>query len=455
MRKSQFLGISILNPGEGLDADNYAFSTRDRELIDFGIKVGATLHRHNAASGMADPTTAPSGVEVIASGGQIPTGVTISVGYTYEDAIGGETALSPTVAVTTGQPMSVPTVAPTATIDYASGALTVNTYYYAVSWLDGEGGETPIGPTVSVDRQPGYATAEITLSELNAGMEAAGATGWRLYRASGGGAYELLAEGTASDSEFVDDGVQAVNCDVHPVADESNNTLQNNTLSVVLPSAGPPATGADIETDAAFINLYASLGNDFAESSLLAQYPMASAGETVTFTALEFLPASPPDVNTSWGGANKIDPDTELIDWHWKRPVAELSELPTEAEVGDVRIVEELGGAFIFNEAKEWVPFASGPAVTASGTTVDPANEIEVLGSGGVTVRESEPTSGKAQITIDGDAALLANEAMGVLVLKTSEKGMARPTRFKQYTWFCKEKPTNMAEFDIWIEAGP
>ena len=100
------------------------------------------------------------------------------------------------------------------------------------------------------------------------------------------------------------------------------------------------------------------------------------------------------------------------------------------------------------------VTITSVMPVTASGQVIE-AEQLEFQGSGGVSVKETEPAGGKAKVNIEGNAALLANEGMGVLVLKISEKGIARPTRFKQYTWFCKEEPTNLGDFDIWIEAGP
>lgn len=415
MKKSQFLGITILNPGEGLDSDNFAFTGRDRELIDYGVRMGAKLHRHNGAVGMPDPTGTAS-ASVTASGGAIPTGVTISVGYTYSDAQGGETRLSPTTAVTTGSPMSVPTVAPSVAIDYASGALLTNTYYYALSWLDGEGGETPVGPTASVDREPGFATAQVHLSNLNAGMATASASGWRLYRAAGGGAYEQLSEGGPGASTFTDDGTTSVDCDVHPVQDGTNKTRQNNVLHCKLPDGTlPEVAGSAAETAPVFINLYASLGNDFGESSLLAQYPLASANQTVSFPQLQFLPSSPPDVNTSFGGANKIDPDVELIDWHWKRPVEKVADLPTGAEgslEGDVRMVTEEGRPYLFHEGA-WAPLAG-----------------------------------------EGTAELLEDSGMGFIYCG-EVLTKARPVGFACVTWMTKgkgeEAPEHMAEHDILI----
>jgi hypothetical protein len=412
MKKSQFLGITVLNPGEGLDSDNYAFTGRDRELIDYGIKLGAKLHRHNNLPGLSDPLP-PASASVLPSGGFIPAGLTINVGYTYEDVQGGETRLSPTVAVTTGAPVEPSLANPTAVLNLASGGLTVGTYYYAVSFLDADGGETPVGGTVSVDRTPGGETAQIELSGLAALMPS-GAVKYRLYRAVNGGVYDLLTEGSAET--FVDDGGTAVNCDVHPQPDSVNTTRQTNLLQVPVP------TPADEKVTA--INIYASLGNDFAESSLLASYPVASAGEVVTFAELSFLDHAPPDVNTSFGGANKIDAETELVNMTWLPPVAASADLPASAASthGDVVIVLDEDTAYEFNSANEWAPLIGGGGGGGSG--VDPALKGEGVGR----------------------------------ILFGADLTKPRGTHFATYIWIGEAsgtKPEHMAEFDILVDTAP
>jgi hypothetical protein len=558
MEKTPFAGVTILEPGEGLDSDNGAFIDRDRLTIDHFLKLGAKLHRHNGEAGLLNPTIPASGA-VVASGGTIASDLTISLGYTIEDAQGGETMLSPLAVVSTGSQMDIPIAAPSAAVEYTGGSLLVNQYYYAVTWTDGDGGETPAGPAVAAERAPGFASGRVKLTNLTYGMAAAGAVEWRLFRAIGGGTYDLLTTGGIGTDSFVDDGTTSVDCDTHPPTDSQNTTKKVNTLLVTLPKADANMSRATN------INLYGSLTGEFGEASSLGQYPVASAGATVAFSALNFNDATPPDVNLSIGGAALIDPDTELLDWHWRRPVA-ASALLGSGTLGDVKLVTGTGQLYgiLAPSAsaagpKEWVPLASAqaqaltasanggqvtpvtkltliasggarvtmanagggeaqatifaPSLRASAASANPgvvsnvetltfvgsagasatvqqlgtgvaqitlvaggggsslavfgsgsaaagaetpvATKLELIGSGGVNIKESSPGGGVAKAVVEGLSATLADGGMGVMVLTTAQKGAARPKAWKQVTWYCKEKPTNMAEFDIWVEEGP
>lgn len=367
MRKSIFAGLSILEPGESLGDDNGAFTGRDRETIDRLLQRGAKTHRHNGLEGLINPDTGP-GVSIVASGGTIPADLAISIGYTLEDSEGGETMISAATVASTGSAIEGPHAAPSAAFTPASGALLVDTYFYATTFTDGEGGETPRGPAVSTERPPGFASGAVVVSQLTFGMEAAGAAGWRLYRATGGGTFNLLATGGAGTDSFVDDGNHSLDCSTHPPAGGANTTVGINTMLVTLPASGAVA-------GAAFINLYGSITGDFSGGSFLGQYPVASAGAVVPFSDLDFSQVSPPSVNLSIGGAHKIDPDTELLDWHWKRPVAVKAELPKVAEHGDVRLVLAEDIAYEFNAEGEWEELAGSGEGGGGG------------GSGGIKVR--------------------------------------------------------------------
>jgi hypothetical protein len=358
MKKTLFAGLTVLEPGEGLDTDSGAFAGRDRETVDHLLEVGAKTHRHTGLNGLSSPAAA-LGAAVVASGGTIGADLAVSLGYTLEDNAGGETMLSPVASVSTQPPLEGPQAAPSAAFDSGGGSLMVNTYFYGVTFTDGEGGETPLGPTINVERPPGFASGRVDLSQLNFGLVAAGAKGWRLYRATGGGTFNLLATGSSGEATFVDDGSKSVECSVHPPAGEQNTTLGINTLLVTLPASG--ALGS-----ATFINLYASISGDFGGGSFLQQFPVASAGHVVAFSKLELTAISPPSVNLSIGGAHQIDPDTELLDWHWKRPVANVGALPASAEEGDTRMVSSFSSptAYVFHNGK-WEPWQAG----GSGTT--------------------------------------------------------------------------------------
>lgn len=375
MRKTIFAGLLVPEPGESINEDNGSFFT-DRDTIDHLLEVGAKTHRHNGLNGLATPITAP-GASILASGGTIPAGESITLGYTLEDATRGETMLSEVAVVSTPPPIQAPQAAPSGSFASDHGSLLVNTYFYALTYTDGEGGETPLGPARQVERPPGFASGHIEVSNLTFGLEAAGASGWRLYRATGGASYNLLAAGGLGEDTFDDDGSKSLDCSAHPPAGELNTTSGINQLRVELPS--------ELPEEVAFINLYATVSGDFTGGSFLTRVPVASAGGVMVFSSLELGTDSPPDVNLSIGGAHKIDPDTEILDWHWKRPVATFAELPGEAEEGDVRIVLDEDAAYVWS-GTEWVPIGSGEGGGGGFKTTGPGGEDVV----GVTFFEEE-----------------------------------------------------------------
>lgn len=458
MKKSLFAGLSILEPGEPLSDESGAFTGGDREVIDRLLEVGAKTHRHNGASGVATPSVAPA-ISLVASGGTIPASTTISVGYTLEDGLRGETMLSPSSAISTPGAIQAPPAAPVAVVSTASGNLMVNTYYYALTFTDGEGGETPLGAAVAAQRQPGFPLSQVELSGLTNGLVAAGAKGWRLYRAVGGAAYNLLATGGVGTTTFIDDGTHSLDCSTHPLAGSENTTTGVSQLKVTLPSVS--------DSNVAFINVYASITGDFSGGSLLGRFPVASAGKVAFFAALSLEAQSPPPVNRSIGGAHLIDPDTELLEWHWKRPVLASAALGSGA-LGDVRMVESTGALYgvlspLASAANpsQWTKLASATGtglsvLLASGSAVAPIEgsgitKLELIGSGGINIAGSV-AGGTFKGTLEGEAATLGQEGMGVLSHGTNASA-TRPKAFRQYTWIGTVKPNNMVNNDIWVEA--
>lgn len=356
MQKTPFAGLTALEPNESVYSDNSAFVERDRFEIDRELKIGVKTHRHDGKDGLAAPVHAPSG-HVVGSGGSIPAGISLTLGLTFQDAQGGETILSPTQLVTTPSPVQAPTSQLTAVAEYTAGTLTVDTYTYAFTYLDSLGGETPLGPGVVVTRDPGFADAKIKLEGLKTGgtYPDASIVAARLYRARAGGEYVRLADVTANT--FTDDGSVSPDCDSHPPSFNLNTTGGANQVVVTLGAA--ESQTAD-EVGRSFINLYCSQSGTFDESCLVGQYPTGSAGATTFITSLALLNAQPPDVNRSFGGADKVDPDTELLDWHWKRPVSGSALLDTEgAEEGDARVVLFDGSIWVFTEG-EWKLASAG-----------------------------------------------------------------------------------------------
>lgn len=666
MQKTAFAGLTELDVSESILEDNGAFTGRDRETIDRFLQIGAKTHRHDGSAGLSNPTNAPSGA-VVASGGTIAADLNLNIGYTAQDEQRGETILSPVATVSTPGPLTEPQHAPSAEVKYDAGNLTQDNYYYGISYVDAEGGETPLGPVVIATRQPGNANARVRLSHINDGMAGAGATAWRLYRQRAGGVFAFLASGTSA--EYLDEGNVSPVCDINPPNDNFNTTNSVNTLTVTLPSK------ANLPSGTAYINLYLSQSGSFTGQTFLEQFPVASAGQTIVYRSLELQDDQPPDVNTSIGGASKITL-SEIEGLQWKAPVSGSANLGS-GEKGDVKLVTSTGQIYgvlvtTASAASQWTNLASGgtsstpglvglwtpevttgvkqitptsfekstvtaeegqvysaesytggcyltfrvsqtnkglgfglnvdpktdsgfagidyflnctaagtvlirengtevgtfgsyvtgdtfaityngrkvrywkngevlrevsrsigeplfldswwnnqggkvtevnfgpmasspPAlvasgasgvpgavndvekltfagsgiavkttkttageaniligppterlrVTASGGSVNEVETLEVAGSGGIRLEETSPASKNAKVLVEGDRAKLGQEGVGTIRITTAEKGIPRPNTFRTYIWFCKVKPTNMAEFDIWIEEGP
>lgn len=416
MEKTLFAGLTVLDEDEPLNAGGGTFTGSDRLTIDRALELGVLTHRHDARDPLDNPTAPFLGASAVASGGTIDAGEAFGVGYTLEDDQSGETLLGPTITLSTQSPLDPPLATPVASASYDTGSLPVDTYYYAISHVDGEGGETAVGPAVGAEREPGYANAHITLTGLSGELAAASAAGWRLYRAVGGGDLNYLASG-AVDS-YDDDGSASANCDFTPLADDQNTTNGNSSLLIALPSAGAPVS------DSSFINLYISPDGTFVGDSLIEQYPVASAGQTVLLREVNLLEGEPPDVNTAWGGASKIDPDTEILDWHWKRPVAGEYALGS-GELGDVRLNTGNGVQYAMLQASgsgaaDWTKLGSagggggGGGMGASalldvtdsdGPVLVDIDKLEFYGSGDTGVAISDLGGGSARVTISGPIA--------------------------------------------------
>lgn len=386
MRKSLFAGLTILEPGESLSSDNGAFTGVDRERADRLLEIGAKTHRHNGLAGLTNPSVAASGA-VVGSGGLIGAELGISIGYTLVDADGGETMISPLAAVSTGAALPEPSHAPSAQVSHASGVLPVNTYFYCFTYVDGEGGETLASPAVNAERQPGFEAGQVLISALSVGAPA-GAVGWRLYRAIGGGTFDLLASGEVLEDAYADLGIDSPNCDIHPPLEATTAGL--NTLLVTLPSSGLQG--------APFINVYGSVTGDLSGGSFLGQYPLSSAGQTAVFRKLEPDAASPPPVNLSIGGADQIDPDTDILDWHWKRPVLSSGALGSGGK-GDVRLSTDSGRLYAVlaasaSAAPGWVEIASA-GTGGGGASGAPGRPAGTRYKWSTSVEPSDPGTGK------------------------------------------------------------
>lgn len=403
MRKTTFAGLTVLEPADPASTDGFAFQDRDRDTIDRFLGIGCVFHRHDGHMPLSNPQVGASGVSS-STGGTIPADVSLAFCFTMTDTEGGETLPCPIGSVTTPSPLETPNNAPSAVADYSAGSLLINTYYYGVTLLDDAGGETPLSPQALVARDPGFASGRVLVSGLSAIAAATpGSVAWRLYRAIGAGTFQYLASGGAATDGFVDDGHIAADCGIHPPRDSLNTTNSENSVTITLPGSGqipqsPLASG---------IRLYIGEAGDFSDPALFVEVPVASAGHSFLVETLATNEGSPPDVSTCVHGANKIDPDKELLDWHWKRPVATAADLPA-GEDGDVRVVKATGLFWVFHGGS-WSPGGTGGSGTVR--TVEDVHGHVALGP--AVVRFQGSGGADAVVSSVGGSAVVTITAAG------------------------------------------
>lgn len=343
--QTAFAGLEVLAPADLFSLDGFRFQSINPTLTDRLLQIGAVTHKHDEHAALANPAVQPT-VTQSTEGGTIPAHTTLKLVHTWVDNYGGETLPSPVSTLTTPEGLLPPAKAPTVAADYTAGALLAGNYTYAVTVTDGAGGETSIGPSVSVVVNPGHAKARVDVTGLKAILEEVTALAeakWRLWRQQEGGPWYLMA--TGNTAEIHDDGSLAGDCTVEPP--RTGTTRSTNSLKVVVPAAPEGAK---------YFRLYLTETEQFLSPALVAQYPLSEIGKTIVLTSLAVILGQPPLVTTSYPGANKINSETDILNFHWKTPVKTVGELPALGnEAGDVRFVT---GTFEFygwnNTAKAW-----------------------------------------------------------------------------------------------------
>lgn len=429
MHKTRFAGLTALDAEESLDTDGASFITRNPDLIDHFLEVGVVTHRHDAHAALANPLAQPSGT-TLATGGNLTSDLPVYLGYTVLDADGGETAVSPVLALTTDAALDPPSSPLRLTPSYSSGALMADTYYYAVTLADGSGGETLPGPVASVDREPGSPVASITIDGLTDDFAAFGAVAWRLYKAQSGGDLAYYASGATA--RFVDSGQGCADCGQSPPT--TNRTNRTNSLIAVVPGSGMAGASGVVPTAAGF-RLYLSLDGSFAEDGLVGEYPVASAGQPIAITSLSVAPGRPPSVSTSVRGARKIDGETELSSLYWKRAVPSSAALPAvppgSASRGEVRLALDTGLAYASlgsGGARQggagWtrLPWVRGIG-TASGATLAPT-DVRFQGRRGTSVTMT-PLAGSGLVQIGPEGRAWASAYTAAVAASGGSGGMS------------------------------
>jgi hypothetical protein len=406
-----FAGLTELDPGDPITVNGSALTNEDPGVVDHYLRIGAISHRHDAHAPLPDPVGTPD--VVVQASGQITAQTQIYVAYTLVDTDGGETRRSTATLVTTGVQPGEPTDSPTAIFASGAGSLPVGQYAYALTLNDSSGGESTIGPAVFVQRQPGFASGQVVLAGLAAEVDGTTWVSWNLWRAQDGGDFQIIA--TGQSDTFTDTGLICTDASRTPPIDMSN-VGSTFSLSITLPTAAQDASinGVAGGGSAVSLNLYLSPDGTFTNPCLYASYPVASGGQAVSVTQLVLSNGAPPPVSRSLTGADPIDPDTEMLDFPWKRPVAASGDLPTTGNAdGDMRIA--LANHLLYI----WV--ASGSAWVAGGG---------VSGTQGPAGPQGPPataTVGVNQVSASG-YTLAISDAGGVVEMSASGAVLTIPT---------------------------
>lgn len=397
--KSDFAGLTRLGPGEPLSADDWSFQGSNIDIIDALTRLGAVQHRHDGHAALAPPT-ADSVLSLLTTGGTIPADTPLYVCHTFLDADGGETTPDPAPPmVTTAAGLVTPDDSPGLIVDHVTGDLLAGTYTYAVTVVDGLGGETKIGPFRQATIPPGSVHSKITVSGLAALVTASAGTGWRLWRRVNGGQLGLINSGTTDT--LIDDGSFGVDCTVSPPL-STGTTHATNVLHVALPAEEPAG--------AAQIRVYVSTDGAFPSPCLMGTYPIADGGTTKSYTTLSTaLDGEPPETSRAFPGASVIDADTQVINLRVKAPVANVAALPTTGNRdGDMRVALDTHILYVwYAGSTSWAAISGGGGggahvIAEEGAGLPPRTTLNFVGAS-VTVTDDSGDD-ETTVTIDGGA---------------------------------------------------
>lgn len=351
MEWTPFAGLTALDADDPISIDGASFLILNPRITDHFLQVGAVTHRHDAHLALPNPTHAPTG-SMSPSGGNLP-GTDYAVTYTVLDAAGGETMPAPALSLTSsGGGIAAPTVRPIATVDHTQGIMPEGGFFYALTYTDGAGGETTIGPNAFVYVDPGYASAAVQLSGLSTGLT--GSMQWRLWRSYEGADWHLVTQGSAGT--FLDAGFDPPDNPARPP--DASTIVGARSITVTLPNA---ATEPALASGSG-IRVYLGADAAFTSPSLYAELPIASGGRSLLITDESLSPGSPPHVSSSVRGAAQINPDTDILNWTWKRPVANAAALPTTGNTdGDARVTLDTDTIYVWRAAgSAWVASSGG-----------------------------------------------------------------------------------------------
>jgi hypothetical protein len=229
-----------------------------------------------------------------------------------------------------------PSTAPSA-VAYSSGGTIPGdlSIEFGYTLIDADGGETAVSPidAVTTPQQIGAPSGAITATADYTAGQLRSATYYYARTFVDGG----------SGNTLIDDGTLCVDCTSTPP--EFNTTQSFNRVEVTIP-ARPLA--------AAEWRLYGTVQSGIWDLFSLVGSGTGSAQVTRVLTSFAPARGRPPARSHALRGASQIDPDTDLFDWHWLRPVADVASLPSGGNAsGDARVTLTDGHIYIWH-GEQW-----------------------------------------------------------------------------------------------------
>jgi len=234
---TDYFGFQRLR-GQSPTTNDYAFTDRDRVLLDALLNVAVNSHQHTGDTRLTNPLNEATPSETIslvqaASGGAIPAGLLMCYRVSFYDAT-GETVASPEETIQMPDPVSTPTQ-PTLATTTTGGTLTAGFYMYTLSAVKSNG-ETFSGDPAAIVVPTTTSTNKITITFPSA---PSGATHWNIYRKKDSGHWYYTHQEVVASPTYNDTG----DANVTEGLPSANTTNSENKVTITLSGYPAGATG--------------------------------------------------------------------------------------------------------------------------------------------------------------------------------------------------------------------
>lgn len=236
--KTDRFGLQIIEAGDTLAEDGYAFTKADRILMDRVLESGAETHVHTGTAAAVLAADPPQ-LTLDTTGGAIPGGRRVRYKVALVDGNGLETSGSDETFIDTADPVVAPT-APSLLYATTGGTHIPGTYYYGLTaYQDVTTSETKALNTAHILVSSSTTTNVVTLELPSL---PSGATGFNVYRRAPGGTRYFFLDSIDMDvatppTDYDDDNAVTEDCD--RTVPSANSTYSTNAITITYSGATP------------------------------------------------------------------------------------------------------------------------------------------------------------------------------------------------------------------------